>query len=35
GATEPARPATGQAAAPDPVKDAADAVNKLRGLFGR
>lgn len=41
-ATQPVAPANpsapavpGQAAASEPVKDAVDAVNKLRGLFGR
>ena len=31
----PSAPAPGQAAASDPIKDAADTVNRLRGLFGR
>jgi hypothetical protein len=32
----PSAPATpGQGPAPEPVKDAVDTVNKLRGLFGR
>ena len=35
-AANPSAPATpGQAGTSDPVKDAADTVNKLRGLFGR
>jgi hypothetical protein len=34
--TNPTAPAApGQGAAPEPVKEAVDAVNKLRGLFGR
>jgi hypothetical protein len=35
-ATSPSAPAgSGQAAASEPIKDAVDTVNKLRGLFGR
>jgi len=34
--TSPSAPAAaGQAADPEPVKDAVDAINKVRGLFGR